>query len=162
MSVIFFDPSPIISIQYNDIKLLKTKALESPLKRARICLHFNNTDTIQEMLIAFCKNSYIRPHRHIDKTESFHIIEGKGVVFFFDDDGNVIKYIYIDNSNTFIYKLSEPLWHTVIPITEFLVIHEVTTGPFIKDESTYAVWAPKDDEYHEIQLFTEKLLTIIS
>ena len=126
MSVIFFDPSPIISVKYEDIKLLKDKALKSPLKRARICLHFNTTDTVQEMLIAFCKNSYIRPHKHIDKTESFHIIEGKGVVIFFDDNGNIIKYIYIDNSKNskaFIYRLSEPLWHTVIPISEFLVLH---------------------------------------
>jgi len=162
MSAIYFEPTSILSFSEDQIQSLKYKAANAPLKRARYCLHFSENDPVQEMIIAFHKNSYIRPHRHINKTESFHVIEGKGVVFFFNDDGKVINYLVLDSIETLIYRLSEPLWHTIVPVSEFFIIHEVTSGPFHKNDSSYATWAPEDNDKSKKQLFISRLLSLVS
>jgi len=159
MPVTYLEPSPIVCIKYRDLISLTDKALKSPLKRSRICLHSNEADPVQEMIIAFCKNSYVRPHRYIDKTESFHVVEGKGIVFFLMMMEMFLNIFILENSNdskAFVYRLSKPFWHTVIAITEFLILHEVTSGPFVKVESSYAPWAPDEQYYHESQLYVSR------
>jgi len=101
------------------------------------------------MVIAFCRETYNRPHRHRNKTESFHVIEGNLLIVFFDDQGKVQRRIKMGpnrDGQTFLYRLSSSLWHTVVPLSEFVIIHETTTGPFIKDETEFAAWGPEDGD----------------
>ena len=83
MSVIELDQKEIIQINATHLERLKWSAEESPLRRSRICLHSDNSDQVHEMVIAFCRDSYVQPHRHTGKSESFHIIEGRLQVVFF-------------------------------------------------------------------------------
>lgn len=135
----------IIEVGGKDADKLKRMALKAPLKRARLCLHHKHNDKVQEMIIAFCKDSYVRPHRHNKKSESFHIIEGRLLVVIFDKKGRVVRKIKMapyGSGKTFCYRLSANLWHTVIPLTKFVIIHETTKGPFIKGESEFPGWCP--------------------
>ncbi len=153
--------SGVINIKNSDILHLHNSAKRSQLKRARLCLHNTHDDLVQEMIIAFCKGSYIRPHRHINKTESFHVIEGELIVVIFDEYGRVSRKIrmgqYTSEYN-FIYRLASPLWHTLIPLTELVIIHETTTGPFIKGDSDFADWAPLYDEPEKIRDYLSSLI----
>src|SRR5438876_482347 len=81
--------SNIVEIKKEYIDRLKESAIVSPLGRARICLHPQATNLVHEMIIAFRRDSYVIPHKHINKSESFHIIEGKAVVIIFDELGQV-------------------------------------------------------------------------
>ena len=156
MSETFFSGQEIIEIKENQLDDLKVAATKAPLKRARFCLHHNLTDQVHEMIIAFCQESYIRPHRHTNKSESFHIIEGKLAVIFFDDEGNVTRQIKmgtVGSDSIFFYRLSSNLWHTVVPLSDFVIIHETTTGPFIKEESEFAPWSPAVDDPKGIERF---------
>ena len=85
MSTVIRNNQDTIYIDKKKLEELKILAQNDPNKRARICLHKNDEEMVQEMIIAFCKDSYIRPHRHIDKSESYHIIEGRIEIIFYND-----------------------------------------------------------------------------
>ena len=39
------------------------------------------------------------------------------------------------------YRITGKVWHQPIPLTEWVVYHEVATGPFNKDEDViYSKW----------------------
>ena len=85
MSTVIRNKHDTIYIDRKKLEELKILAQKDPNKRARICLHKDDGEMIQEMIIAFCKDSYIRPHRHTDKSESYHIIEGRIEIIFYND-----------------------------------------------------------------------------
>lgn len=132
-----------------DIEQIKAKALQNERKRIRINMHHSMDSGVHEMIIVHCFNNYVRPHKHTNKTESFHIIEGELDVVLFDDDGKVIKVIQMGpmgSGKHFCYRTVENKWHTVIPKTETVVFHETTNGPFIQDGTIQASWAPADTD----------------
>lgn len=131
------------------IEDLVREAREAPLKRARFCLHHSPDDALHEMVIALLRESYIRPHRHVEKTESFHVIAGSLQIVLFDDDGQVTNRIPMGprgSGRPFLYRLAGDAWHTVVVEDEWVVFHEVTRGPFRPEDTQYASWAPEESE----------------
>lgn len=160
MSTAFFCGQEIVEVSQEQLDQLRQAAMQAPLKRARLCLHLSYNDTLQEMVIVFCRGSYIRPHRHVNKSESFHVIEGELAVVFFDDEGQVTRRIQLGplgSGRTFLYRLSSSLWHTVVPFSEFVTIHETTTGPFIKEETEFAAWGPDEADADGIRAFLGRI-----
>lgn len=144
----------------DEISFVKQKALESSLKRARICAHKTSSNLLHEMLIALGAQSYIHPHKHLEKSESFHIIEGEVDVVIFDDEGNISDVIPMGvakSGRQFFYRLSESKFHTLIIRSDILVMHEVTNGPFIKYDSIQADFAPSADKDAESKKYMEIL-----
>ncbi len=138
------------NVDGGDIELLKDKASKNPRKRIRFCAHKDTNDTLHEMLIIHSKGAYVRPHKHLNKSESFHIIEGKLKVVVFDEEGGVVESINMGEYSTgdvFYYRLSENCFHTVVPISDIVVFHETTNGPFEREDIIFAPWAPKEDEH---------------
>jgi len=110
------------------------------------------------MVIAFCKESYVRPRRHVDESKSFHVIEGELAVVFFDGRGQVTRRIKmgpLGSGRTFLYRLSISLWHTVVPLSEFVIIHETPTGPFVEGGTEFATWGPDEADADGIRAFLE-------
>ena len=99
-------------------------------------------------------DAYVRPHKHIGKSESFHVIEGLLLVVVFDDEGSKIEDIPMGDMHSgelFYYRLPANLYHTVIPQQDFVVFHEVTNGPFDRSDTVFAPWAPAEDDKPDIQ-----------
>ena len=143
MSTVIRNTQDTIYIDKKKLEELKILAQNDPNKRARICLHKDDGEMIQEMIIAFCKDSYIRPHRHIDKSESYHIIEGRIEIIFFNDNGIEIDKVVLSDKideHPFLFRISNSAWHTVVPKSDFVIIHEVTKGPFNKNSSEFPDW----------------------
>ena len=133
---------------------LKQAALRDPRGRARLCLHHQTTDLVQEMILAFANTALMPPHRNPEKTESVHVIEGTGRLLIFDGAGKLSKTVDIGpvgSGLVFLYRLSTIPWHTVIPESETLVLHEVLQGPFVVGETVFPAWAPTDAQ--ELQHF---------
>lgn len=154
MSATFFSGQDIIEIDPAQLQELKLAASKAPLRRARLCLHHGLDNKVQEMVIAFCRDTYNRPHRHRDKSESFHVIEGELLIVFFDDDGQEIRRLKMGplaDGHVFLYRLSASLWHTVVPLSDFVIIHETTNGPFVKEETEFAPWGPPDGDAAAIE-----------
>ena len=143
MSTVIHNKKDIVSINKIDIDELKILAKNDPDKRARICLHKDDEEPVQEMIIALYKDCYIIPHRHINKSESYHIIEGELKIIFFDDNGTKIDSVILSSRRhqyPHLCRISNISWHTVIPLEEYVILHEVTNGPFKKNETEYADW----------------------
>lgn len=144
---VFVADESIVRLGAEEITFLKQQALSSNLKRARICTHRSNDDALHEMLIVISADSYIHPHKHTSKVESFHIIEGVVDVVLFDDAGvivDVVKLSDVSTGKNFYYRLSDSLFHTLLIHSDYLVLHEVTNGPFVAKETILADFAPPE------------------
>ena len=151
--VLYTDES-ITKIDQVDIESLKALAAKNARKRIRLCAHPDIQDNLHEMIIVHARDAYVRPHKHIGKSESFHVIEGLLLVVVFDDEGSKIEEIpmgYMNSGQPFYYRLSANLYHTVIPQQDFVVFHEVTKGPFDRLDTVFAPWAPAEDDHPDIQ-----------
>src|SRR5438477_12910146 len=80
---------PVVAVTRRDVDSLKSRAEGNCRRRMRLCAHQDSDDPLHEMLIILGHGSYIRPHKHLHKTESFHIMEGRADLVLFDDDGRL-------------------------------------------------------------------------
>ena len=150
----------IIEICPNQLTALKEAASASPLRRSRISLHQCHDDRVQEMVIAFCRDTYNRPHRHRYKSESFHVIEGRVLIVFFDEFGVPTRKVHLGAPGSgmpFLYRLSSDRWHTVIPLDEHVIIHETTTGPFAPGSTEFADWSPDGSDRGQAMIYNAGL-----
>ena len=85
---VFYTEKTITEIKTEDISFLKSNVKNTQKKRIRICTHLNEKEGLQEMFIALSDKTYIRPHKHLNKSESLHVLEGSADVVFFDEEGN--------------------------------------------------------------------------
>lgn len=139
----------VIAVRASDVAELKRRASTTPLRRSRVCAHGDSSDPLHEMVIALDRDTYVRPHKHRGKTESFHVIEGSADVVVFDDDGRVREVVELGEYATgraFYYRLNVAAFHTVLVRSQELVIHETTNGPFRPDDAVFADWAPAADD----------------
>jgi cupin fold WbuC family metalloprotein len=150
---------PIVEIGLDWLSRLKAYAMESPLGRARVCVHTDDGAAVQEMILAVRQDVLFRPHRHLNRTESFHMIEGALDVVVFDGDGKPIRGVQLaatGNGGAFYYRLNEAHYHAILPRTPVVVFHETTAGPFSKDGTEFADWAPQDSV--ELRVFLENAM----
>ncbi|MFB0566232.1 MAG: WbuC family cupin fold metalloprotein [Candidatus Aminicenantaceae bacterium] len=157
---VLFTRDPITKVDRKVIEFLKAKAFENRRKRIRLCTHVSVNDSVHEMLIVHSKGSYVRPHKHLKKSESFHVIEGKLKVIIFDESGNIIEVISMgdySSGDAFFYRIQESRFHTVIPISGFVVFHETTKGPFLRKDTLFAQWAPEEDDNDAQKIYMNNL-----
>ena len=150
----------VVRITSDDVGLLKSKLRESSRGRVRICAHSDGTNRLHEMIIALAATTYVRPHKHFDKSESFHIIEGSVDVILFDDAGEITDIVELGefgSGRSFYYRLSTATYHTLIIHSDPLVIHETTNGPFRKGDAQFAEWAPDESDVVAAQQFMNSL-----
>jgi cupin fold WbuC family metalloprotein len=144
---VFIAEGPVAEIGVDAIETLREAARRSAKHRARINMHAESDDLLHEMIIAIDRDSYIRPHRHPGKSESFHIVDGAVDVVIFDDTGEITRVVSLSadpRQGNFYYRMSQALFHTLIIRTEQLIVHEVTNGPFRPDGTDFAGFAPPD------------------
>jgi len=157
---VFIARDQIVKLNQKDIEFIKEKALNSDKKRARICTHQDSKDNIHEMIIAAVKNGYVQPHKHNQKSESFHMIEGEMDVVIFNEKGNVVEVIEMGeyvSGKRFFYRLSNNSYHTILVKSTLALFHETTKGPFIKGETIFASWSPQENETEKISLYLDRL-----
>ena len=146
-SELYLAPGPIATIGSTEINFLKRKVAGNKKGRVRINFHQDNSDLLHEMMIAIQPDSYIRPHKHPGKSESFHIIYGAVEIVVFEDDGTIREVVSLaakDEKKAFFYRMSRPFFHTLIIYSDLLVVHEITNGPFVKDDSKFGSFAPAE------------------
>jgi cupin fold WbuC family metalloprotein len=150
----------IVTVDATAIDALKGDASKNPRKRIRLCTHRSVDDRVHEMIIVHTKDTYVRPHRHNGKSESFHVIEGLADVVFFDDRGEITQVIRMgpfSSGRTFYYRIADPLYHTLLIRSDVLVFHEATTGPFRREETSFAPWAPEESDAEAVATFMKSV-----
>jgi len=157
---VFYTQNTITKINEQDISFLKANIKNTKKKRIRLCTHLNEQENLQEMFIALSNETYIRPHKHLNKSESLHVLEGDADVVFFNDNGKINKIISLSKNlskSYFYYRISEPTYHTFIVKSKIFIFHETTHGPFRKSDTLYAPWSPKENDFSKITKFVLEL-----
>lgn len=130
--------APVVTIGASEIAHLKNMAAASDQGRFRLCVHEDTNHPMQEMFICAKRHSYLVPHKHPEgRSESYFLLEGEADVYILSEDGQVLQKISlsaIDAEKPRFFRISEPLIHFVFPLTDWLIYHEVFTGPWVKDE----------------------------
>lgn len=150
----------VVVLARDDVADLKERASSSPRKRSRICAHGDTSDPLHEMLIALDRETYIRPHKHEGKSESFHLVDGSVDVVIFDDQGCVEEVVSMGDyrsGRSFYYRLNVSAFHTVIVKSDVAVLHETTNGPFDRSDTLDATWAPPEQDLPGRQAFARSL-----
>lgn len=128
---------------------LKALAAGNERKRVRLCAHCAPSERLHEMLIVHARGTYVRPHKHPGKTESTHVIEGEVDVVVLDDAGEVTQVMELGDYGSgkiFYYRMASAAFHTLIIRSPVLVFHETTDGPFDRNDTVFAEWAPAGDD----------------
>ena len=146
---VYYVTDSIAKLGKKDIDFIMEKMISNNLQRIRICSHKDINDKIHEMFIVLRKTSYIRPHKHLNKSESFHLIDGNAKIVVFDDEGKIQDVIDVDTYDSekkFYYRMDNAFYHTVFVTSDFLVFHETVQGPFKKEDTVFAPWAPEEND----------------
>lgn len=158
---VFYSKDLITCVNQQSIDFLKSKAMKNRRKRARLCTHLEVSDALHEMLIVHFKGTYVQPHKHIGKSESFHMIEGSLGVVIFNGSGKILQVVHMGEPSSgliFYYRLSESYFHSVVPLTDIVVFHETTNGPFKREDMVSAPWAPREEEVEKAERYFKSIL----
>jgi len=150
----------VVVVDAGDVAALKEAAAENERRRIRLCAHRSIDDRLHEMVIVHTNATYVRPHKHLGKSESFHVIEGRADVVVFDDEGGVTRVIRMGtfgSGQPFYSRIDEPLFHTLLIRSDVLVFHETTSGPFRRADTVFAPWAPDEGDAAAVTRYLAEL-----
>jgi cupin fold WbuC family metalloprotein len=146
---VFYSSASVSRLDRSMIDFLKRRSLANRRRRARICVHPSAQDGLHEMLIVHHRDVYVRPHWHIGKSESLHVVEGSGRARLFANDGAVTETIELGplvSGKPYFYRIAERVCHSLSIESEWLVFHEVTSGPFNPNATRFPDWAPHESD----------------
>lgn len=157
---VYYAIGNIIKLRERDIQLFKEKAIHNKRQRSRLCTHKDINDKLHEMFIVHRKDTYVRPHKHLHKSESLHVIEGSAYMIVFDELGKILEVTYISDypsGHRFYYRMDKPFYHTLLITSDFFVFHETTNGPFNRSETVFAEWAPDEVNVNDQKICIDEL-----
>jgi cupin fold WbuC family metalloprotein len=125
---------------------LATRAAASPRARAHHNVHEAPTDLVQRFFVVTNRNTYVRPHRHLTKSELAMVLRGRFDILTFDEQGTVTgRYSAGENTPSMAYETARATWHTLVADSDGSAFFEVKEGPY--DPATaaeFASWAPAE------------------
>jgi cupin fold WbuC family metalloprotein len=146
---IYYAPHPLPVADRQLIDFLKHVASTTPRRRARFCAHPSADSDQHDMLIVSHRDTYIAPHQHFGKSETFTVLEGDVDIILFDETGDVTELIAMGppaSGKPFFYRMPPGRFHALAIRSEHLVFLESTKGPFRASDSESAPWAPGPQE----------------
>lgn len=159
-SLSFYCKEGISCVDEGILNELKKIAVEEE-RSVRICLHNSLEADLHNMLICQHINTYIRPHKHLSKSETYHIIEGEIALFIFNDEGEVIERFDMSPQKKVLCRIERNYYHTLIPITKHVIFHESRPGPFLKEnDSFFPPWSISPDEKDKIAHFISTIIKL--
>lgn len=131
------------------VSFLKLQAEATPRRRCRICCHPAPDAALHDMLIVHGRDAYVRPHKHLGKSESLHVVEGCATLVTFNEDGAIVQSCRLApaaEGGNFLYYMPSGMFHTLLIESEWFVFHEATIGPFDRSTTIEASWSPADGD----------------
>ncbi len=157
---VLYSDDTITLVDRSNMTLFRRQAAQNSRKRVRLCAHAGPDDRLHEMLIVLERGAYVRPHKHLEKTESAHIIEGLVDVVLFENDGTIGRVLSMGDyasGKTFYYRMAAPVFHMLIIRSDVLVFHETTNGPLERKHTVFAPWAPEEGDPDAVAAFVAGL-----
>ncbi len=157
---VFYTDSSITLVDQQGLEFLKAQAQSNPRQRCRLCGHPDPAAALHDMIIVMSGAAYIRPHKHLDKDETLHLIEGDGVLCVFDENGEIEdlrRLGGVESGANFLYRMPAGVYHTQLIRSDWLVFHESASGPFDATQMVEASWAPTEDDTEAVSAYRKKL-----
>ena len=157
---VFYVNSELATLDSHDLDILEQVASQAERKRSRICTHNDKEDILHEMFIIHYKDTYVRPHFHLKKAESIHVISGDAQLIIFTPEGEITNRIEIGDHRSgkkFYLRIAPQTIHCLIVKSDIFIFHESTTGPFERNETSFPEWAPHDSELNQVTNFLNGL-----
>jgi cupin fold WbuC family metalloprotein len=157
---VFYGTGGIIRLDNRDIQFLRAQAALAARGRCRLCAHVDEKDRLHEMLIVHDDSCYVRAHKHMGKSGSYHVIEGRADLVFFDEQGEVRDLIELGeymSGKMFFVRVNCSIYHTLLIRSPVFVFHETTSGPFSRNDTIFAPWAPEENDVTARALFSMRL-----
>jgi len=122
------------------------KARISPRLRMNYNFHPQLNDPVQRLLNALEPWTYIRPHKHTTKEESFVLLRGTILAVVFNDDGTIRDHAILSLSTGVLgVEFEENSFHMLTSLETGSAVYEIKEGPFVPHtEGSSAPWAPKE------------------
>lgn len=143
-------------LQRKDFNFLIEIALKNDRHRARLCAHENIESDLHDIFDVFTKDTYLRPLKQERKIYSYHVIQGEADVYLFSEAGAVTDIIPLgdfQSGKSCFFRLPVGVYRTLVPQSDIFIYHEVTTGPFVKENTIFASWAPDESEHDKVQSY---------
>lgn len=160
---VYYSDDAIVTADDAVIAELKRIAAGNPRLRSRLCTHPDPASGLHEMLIVHHREAYVRPHKHLGKPESFHVIEGTAQVVIFEDDGRIREVLEMapyGRGKHCYYRMPEKVFHSILITSEWLVFHETTAGPFDPSRTAFPDWAPDGGDAAEVQDYVTRVAAL--
>jgi cupin fold WbuC family metalloprotein len=157
---IFYTDCSFVNFDSSLVSFLKDRARVNVKRRARLCAHPSPDADQHDMLIVSHRDTYVAPHRHLTKSESFLVVEGAATALLFSEDGRNVERLRMGSAGSglpFFYRMPARQFHSLSIESEFLVFVEGTKGPFRPDDMENAPWAPGPEEFAAGRAFIESL-----
>jgi len=157
---VLYTRDALTSVARSEIDHFKQLSSANPRRRVRLCAHADPGDRLHEMVIVHERGAYVRPHKHPGKSESTHVIEGLVDVVVFADDGRIVDVLHVGDyasGRIFYYRMAVPAFHTLLIRSDVLVFHETTNGPFDRNDTLLAPWAPPDEDSEAVGRYIAEL-----
>lgn len=127
---------------------LSNQAKQSARLRKNYNFHQNDSDMSHRLLNAMEPDSYIQPHRHLDKNkdETLIILRGKMGLIVFDDQGRIEKTVLLEpNGETVLVNIPHGTYHSWVSLEANSVFFEAKAGPYLPlTGEEKASWAPEE------------------
>ncbi len=122
------------------------QARTSPRLRMNYNFHPELSDPVQRLLNALEPWTYIRPHKHPTKEESFVLLRGTVLAVSFNDDGTISDYAILSSKTGILgIEFEENCFHMLTSLETGSAVYEIKEGPFVPHtEGRSAPWSPKE------------------
>ena len=108
-----------------------SQAKENSRLRMNYNFHASMDAPIHRLLNALEPGTYLPPHRHTDKEETYLVLRGSLLAFFYDDAGNVTDKVCLNPSEgKYGLEIPSNTWHSIIALESGTVIFEIKKGPY--------------------------------
>lgn len=157
---VLYNDEPICMLSGADLQELSELGLATQEQRTRLCVHENADSLVHEMFIIHTRDTYVRPHRHRTKSESFQVLQGNASLVLFNDEGEITQVSALGDvisGQTFYFKMPANVWHGLVIHSDVLVFKEVTQGPFDSDDCEFPDWAPTGRHVNEVPGYMAQL-----
>ncbi|MBI3129743.1 MAG: cupin fold metalloprotein, WbuC family [Acidobacteria bacterium] len=160
---VFYPVGRGLALRREDLAPVLEAARAHPKGRARLCAHPGPEADLHEMFIVLARGGYVRPHRHLNRPESFLVLEGRARVLCFDGTGRPTACHELGDAasgRSFFFRMEDPVFHTVIVDSPQLLVVETTRGPFDPGTTEAAPWAPDEGDLGAGAAFIAKALAV--
>lgn len=145
------------------IENLCSLAASSERGKSIALIHSDESDHVQEMLIALAPRTFVDRHCTNNQSESIFVIRGLLAMALFSENGEIAETLTLANnkgSSLCGLRLPTRQWQAYLTGEGITVIHEIACGPFKTTNSEQ--WALGDSEVFNLKLRLELELSVAS